>query len=144
MPEVDCGFGNQSDLQRFGPTLSVMVGFYPAVQGFRNPPALNNMVPALVDTGASESCIDAEMATQLNLPVVDTRRIAGVAGAFATNVYMAQVYIPVLDSTIYGRFAGVHLKAGGQPHRAIVGRLFLMHHTMIYDGVKGIVILRKD
>ena len=31
---------------------------------------------------------------------------------------------------VYGTFAGVHLIAGGQPHRALVGRTFHQHIKM--------------
>ena len=145
MPEINCGFDNPADLQQYGPTLTVMVGFDPEfVNGIKGRPDLpGDSVHALVDTGASESCIDTDLATQLNLPVVDTRSISGVGGKFEAPVYMAQVYIPTLDSTIYGRFTGVHLRAGGQPHSVLVGRLFLMHHTMIYNGSSGAVMLSR-
>ena len=64
---------------------------------------------ALVDTGASESCIDSLLATELGLPVVDRRSVSGTHGAHPVNVHLAQVYVPTLDFTIFGTFAGVHL-----------------------------------
>jgi hypothetical protein len=48
------------------------------------------------------------------------------------NIYLAQIRIPSLRRTIYGAFAGVHLVAGGQMHRA-----FLREHIMTYNGSTG-------
>jgi hypothetical protein len=92
---------------------------------------------ALVDTGATESCIDNLLAAQLNLPVVDKRMTAGAHGAKEVNVHLAQVYIPSLNFTITGAFAGVGLREGGQAHSALIGRTFLRHFKMTYDGPSG-------
>ncbi len=42
---------------------------------------------------------------------------------------------------MYGLFAGVHLVAGGQSHKALIGRTFLRSFTMIYNGRTGAVTL---
>ena len=99
---------------------------------------------ALVDTGATESCIDSLLAAQLNLPIVDRRQIGGVGGAQLVNVHLAQVYVPTLSQTIYGAFAAVHLAAGGQAHQALVGRTFLQNVTMIYEGRTGTVTIHNE
>jgi hypothetical protein len=57
------------------------------------------------------------------------------------NVYLAQIHIPSLAFTIYGGFAGVHLMAGGQTHRELLGRTFLQHYTMVDEGRSGIVTI---
>src|ERR1035437_1055782 len=135
MASTKCGFnsvpGGTSGgdlLVSFGPTLAVNIGFdagwNPATMGSVPTPGITG-IHALVDTGASESCIDSLLATQLNLPVVDRRSIAGIGGSQEVNVYLAQVHIPALNWTIYGLFSGVHLAAGGQQHRALIGRTFL-------------------
>ena len=79
------------------------------------------------------------LATNLNLPVVNRRFVSGVQGSFEVNVYMAQVHFPALSKTMYGAFAGVNLVAGGQPHSALIGRTFLRHFTMTYNGKTGLV-----
>jgi predicted aspartyl protease len=101
-------------------------------------------VQALVDTGAAASCIDSLLAAQLNLPIVDRQHIAGAGGDHLVNVHLAQVHVPSLGKTIYGAFAGVHLAAGGQRHRALVGRTFLQHFTMIYEGRTGTVTIHDE
>jgi predicted aspartyl protease len=150
MPETLCGFDDVSggasgadQLVSYGPTLLVNIGFDPEYieNGSAIPTPGKKNINALVDTGATESCIDSLLAAQLNLPVVDRRCIAGVGGKQEINIHLAQVHVPQLNITIYGSFAGVHLSAGGQPHLALIGRTFLRHYTMIYEGITGTVRL---
>ena len=91
MPLTKCGFNSSPNdptlgaqlLIQYGPTLIVSIGFDPNYN-----PATPTVLPipgivgvdALVDTGASESCIDSLLAAQLNLPVVDKRPISGIHG----------------------------------------------------------------
>jgi predicted aspartyl protease len=131
-------------LVTFGPTVKVSIGFDPNFvpnQG-RLPVAGITDLNALVDTGATECCIDALLAAHLNLPAVDRRPVAGIHGSREVTVYMAQVHVQApLDFTMYGLFAGVDLIAGGQPHHALIGRTFLKYFTMYYDGISGSVLL---
>jgi gag-polyprotein putative aspartyl protease len=130
-----------------GPTLGVQIGFDPAYnpQTPTRPPALpQNLIVALVDTGATESCIDTGLAMSLNLPVVDRRTVGGVGGAHDVNMHLAHIHIPALTFTIHGLFAGVSLQAGGQHHQALIGRTFLQGFTMIYEGRTGTVTIHND
>jgi len=134
-------------LAMWGPTLFVDIGFDPNYNP-QNPiqipvPGIRG-VQALVDTGAAESCIDSQLAAQLGLPIVDRRQVAGVGGPQVVNVHLAQVYVPSLRQTVYGPFAAVHLAAGGQAHLALVGRTFLQHFTMIYEGRTGTVTIHNE
>ncbi len=152
MPTARIGFNDTDSLSgldlliRFGPTLFVQIGFDPAYTPDVSPcPSLPQLeLPALVDTGASESCIDSALAQKLELPAVDTGYISGVQGASETVIYLAQIYVPRLNWTIYGRFSGVHLVSGGQPHNALLGRDFLRHFVLTYDGRTGDVIIGND
>ena len=148
MPTTRCGFDSilggatgAELLTVYGPTLLVNIGFDPDhIYPSRTPPEPGiTGVHALVDTGASESCIDSILAAQLNLPTVDRRDLAGAHGADKVNIHLAQIYVPQLDFTIYGTFAGVHLQAGGMLHKALIGRTFLRNVTMVYEGLTGTV-----
>ena len=146
MPTTDCGFGNPYELALQGPTIAIEIGIDP---DFRPGPGLrptlpSNLLPALVDTGASESCIDNVLAMSLNLPVVNHGQISGAAGTLRVNEYMAQIYIPELNFTILGPFVGVQLTGVGQPHYALIGRTFLKHFSMAYEGRTGSVIISND
>jgi predicted aspartyl protease len=132
-----------------GPTLLVRIGFDQTFDpardlGVRVPNLPDQPLPALVDTGATESCIDSGLAMRLNLPIVDRRQVSGVHGAREVNVHLAHVHIPALGYTIYGPFCGVDLVAGGQAHHALIGRTFLQAFTMIYEGRTGTVTIHND
>ena len=152
MPQVECGFLNQPGvsgsnlLSLLGPTLLVDIGFDPnfkiGVPIMIPVPAIRG-VEALVDTGAGESCIDSLLASQLNLPVIDKKPISGIAGQQQADICMAQIHVPSLGFTIYGAFAAVHLAAGGQRHKALIGRTFLKSCTMHYDGTTGSVVISR-
>ena len=144
MPQVECGFkGTPGLLVHFGPSIGVLIGFDPSFRP-NVTPAPNLPVqeyPALIDTGATESCIDSAVAQALNLPIIDERMMAGVHRQFKVNVHLAQIRIPSLQYTIYGNFCGVHLHAGGQSHSSLLGRTFLSKMTMIYKGDTESVLL---
>jgi predicted aspartyl protease len=150
MPQTSCGFrdvqGGASGailLVAYGPTLAVDIGFDPNFKPgvfFVPVPGIKG-INALVDTGAGESCIDSLLAAQLNLPIVDRRSISGIHGSQEVNMYLAQVHVPALKYVIYGAFAGVHLVAGGQIHKALLGRTFLQNYTMVYQGRTGEVTI---
>ena len=152
MPEAKCGF-NDGDghkgrdlLVHYGPTLLVDIGFDPKYnpQNSPEPPtAAIQQVHAIIDTGATISCIDKTTAGQLQLPVVDRQNFGGIDGAYVAEMHAAQIHIPSLSYTIYGSFAGVDLIGGGQQHVALIGRTFLRNFRMIYDGTTGDVTISR-
>ncbi len=144
--QVECGFPIPQNLVDFGPTLFVQIGFDSIYQpnGGNKLNLPTTTYPALVDTGATESCIDSALAANLDLPIVDRQNVAGVHGAHEVNIHLAQIHVPDLKFTVSGLFAAVHLRAGGQPHFALIGRTFLRAVKMTYDGVSGSVTLIKS
>ena len=145
MPPVDCGFKEQNLLVRFGPTLGVRIGFDQNYSpGGIFPPNLpEKLWPALVDTGATFSCIDSTLANELQLPIVDRQSVSGVHGKQELNLHLAHIYVPSLHFITYGMFFGVHLVSGGQPHSALIGRSFLKDFNMVYNGKTGTVTLSR-
>lgn len=152
MPTTLCGFNDGAGgrgcdlLVAFGPTLVVDIGFDPDFKENQpHPPkaAVSN-VHALVDTGATISCIDSALALKLNLPIVDRQAIGGAGGRHDVNMHLAQIRVPNLNRTIYGTFAGVSLAAGGQLHVALIGRTFLQHFALFYDGRTGTVTITDE
>ena len=152
MLTADCGFRARdgltgSDLLTiWGPTLGVQIGFDPgfAPSAAALPELGHRLFPALVDTGGQESCIDSSLAEELNLPLVEQATVAGAHGSGAVDLYLAQIHVPALEFTVTGRFAGVHLAAGQQEHRALIGRTFLRWFSMRYEGRTGMVVLTTD
>ena len=58
-------------------------------------------------------------------------------------VFLAQIHIPDLGTTMHGEIIGVHLAQGDSPHRVLLGRDFLRDHLMFYDGNTPQVTLLK-
>ena len=142
MPSIECGFPNEPDRLAYeGPCVWVQVGFDPnytpeedVLSGFSERQYL-----ALIDTGATESCVDATLARALELPIVDSRAIVGIHGPQLTESHQAQLHIPSLGVTFDGLFAGIHLRSSGTPFFALLGRDFLGMLTMEYNGATGSV-----
>lgn len=107
--------------------------------------ALMQNVPALIDTGAYESCIDDALAKQLQLPLINqTQSVIGVHGSAGTlNVYLAYISIPILGIMQAGAFTGAIMNIPGQKtlHRALIGRTLLQGMLVVYDGRTGSVKL---
>ena len=135
MMAVQCGFDDPHQLVVEGPTIEVQVGFGDDLEDVA--------YPALIDTGATSSAIDSLLASELALPVVDRQLVAGIGGGLEVNVHLARIRIPDLGVDLRGRFTGVHLTAGGQLHRVLLGRNILSHLNMTYDGPSGSVVLTR-
>jgi predicted aspartyl protease len=134
-----------------GPTLMVEIGFNPDI--FDTDPTKvqqalaltaaqlpsQQLVAALIDTGAYDSAVDDELAQQLKLPLIDQQDGSGIGGTEKFNVYLGHIRIAALGFVQYGRFMGVRLKAGKQPHQALLGRSLLKDMILFYDGRDGSV-----
>ena len=135
---------NRVRLRAHGPLLTVRIGFDPAIEssdGFVE--SSGHECIGLLDTGASTSCIDTDLATTLGLPVTGTGMVYGADGEMRSNVYLAWIEIPELRIALYGRFNGVNLADGNSPARALVGRDFLDHLITTYDGPAGSVTVSR-
>lgn len=124
-----------------GATSSVVTPETTAPHAVAVPAAAPRLVEALIDTGASESCVDEDLAQSLHLPLIDRRSSSGIGGKEDFNVYLGHIRILALNFTQFGRFTGVKLESGGQPHRALLGRTLLRSMVLVYDGRDGTVRL---
>lgn len=128
-------------LQVRGPVIQVTVGLAQSVA--QELAARGEIVPApvagwaMIDTGASGTCIDEDLAQQMGLPVIDRQRIATPSHNSAEmNVYPASITITPIQHTInVDRAVGVSLD--NQGIIALIGRDFLAHCTLHYNGTTG-------
>ena len=136
---------SRNNLVKYGPTLETRVGFdslYQPNLGLA-PNVPKELIPALVDTGAYASCVDSQLAENLGLPYSGKIPVSGSAGLKEHKTYIGQIYIPSLKFALYGRFSGVDLLAGKQPHVVLLGRDLLKYFRMVYDGQKGTVLIDR-
>lgn len=129
-----------------GPTLPVVVGYdlsYGST-GAPSPHSPTSTVTAIIDTGTDANCIDEGLAIRLNLPQAGESMASVAYGTVPANVYRGQLFVPDLDWVIDGRLLGVSFGAGQQQWSVILGRIFLQHFLMTYDGRTGEVIVSND
>ena len=95
---------------------------------------------ALVDTGADASSIDAETARALQLPQVDDD--ARVNGRRAVPVFLGYASVVGLGGLgLRMRFVGGKLTSQNPFQYMILGRDFLQHFDLFYEGASGRVRL---
>lgn len=94
----------------------------------------------LIDTGASVTCIDLDIAQKMSLPQIDTVQMASASHANHTSpVYPVNINIQGSWNVNAGRVIGAALNA--QNLIALIGRDVLAHCTMFYNGNAGAVTL---
>jgi len=58
-------------------------------------------------------------------------------------VYSLQIYVPALNWVMAGEFPGLRLAHRKHPHMMILGRDFLSHFTLSYNGRSGTAMLYR-
>ncbi len=100
-----------------------------------NDSSMSNLVvqrEALIDTGASSTCITMAMARILNLPYQDRRTVDVAGGSVMGRVFLARLFVPAL---IFGDICQVIAIQGGSDEQTpLLGRNFLQHLVFTMDG----------
>jgi len=96
---------------------------------------------ALIDSGASDTCIDEQLARDLGLPVVDQVNMASASHSSITrNVYPITIQITGLPNPINApRAIGAELASQGLV--LLIGRDALQFCTLFYNGITGEITL---
>ena len=132
-------------LRQQGPRLQVEVSIHPTLA--QHLQTQNQPVPApavgwaLIDTGATLSCVDDSVIQQLHIQPVGIIQIGTAGGPQNQAQYPAQFSFPgtPFPQMNFSTVIGVHLT--GQGIIALIGRDVLQHFVMIYNGGLGQVIL---
>ncbi len=92
---------------------------------------------ALIDSGATSTCIDETIAQQLNLPAIDVVTIASATHASVQqSVYPIKVEVVGLPIAINApRAIGAPLQSQGI--LVLLGRDVLQHCVLVYNGPAG-------
>ena len=132
-----------SILQGRGPVIQVTVALAASfAQGLQQ---IGQTVPApisgwaLVDTGASDTCIDADGAQQMGLPAIDVVTMASASHvATPQNVYPIRIEFAGVPIVVDApRAIGANLASQGL--LLLMGRDLLQHCTFTYNGLAGCI-----
>ena len=133
-------------LATIGPVIQIVVLQTPKVtevlmqKGIAlSPPQQGN---ALIDTGASNTCIDIAIAQALGLPVIDVTKIASAShSSTECNIYPVRFVVPGVFTMNLDieRAIGVNLQSQGII--ALIGRDVLKNCTLYYNGPMGQITL---
>jgi len=132
-------------LQLRGPCVQVTVNLEQSAaqalvqQGGQLPPPITGL--ALIDTGASVTCIDEAAAQRLKLPVIDVVTMSSASHARTEqNVYPIQIEIAGFPIRLQApKAVGAELTPHGIV--SLIGRDVLSGCTFFYDGITGQIIL---
>ena len=89
----------------------------------------------LIDTGASDVCIDYRLAEQLGLRRIDQQDVGVVGGTVPATIYLGVLEIPALGfRQLMPLYA---LRVRRPTHEVLLGRSFLQHFIVTFDGPNG-------
>jgi predicted aspartyl protease len=128
-------------LSQRGPVMQVNLSVGQAIaeqireSGRELPPPVSGL--ALIDTGASVTCVDDAAAQALRLPVIDVVTMTSASHvATQQNVYPLQIEAVGFPMTINApRVMGAALQAQGLV--LLIGRDVLQHCLLVYNGLTG-------
>lgn len=128
-----------------GPLVQVLVGLAEDIaqqlvqQGQKVPQPASGV--GLIDTGASATCIDDALAQSLGLPVIDVVGMTSASHA-GTQANVYPITMEIVGSPIrvnVPRAIGANLAPQGLI--ALIGRDYLRHCTLVYNGFTGQITL---
>jgi len=124
------------DLKEIGPTIEIIIyPSQPVLLQLKNEgkPVPSQRLIALIDTGASGSCIHYSLAKELGLIVRNVTEVYTPSGVSQHEIYDIGLSLPNLYTNIMQVEAlGVDLEK--QPFDALIGRDILSQCTLIYNG----------
>ena len=124
------------NLQNVGPIIEVVIFppqpvFNKLRQEGKTPP--DKKLIALIDTGASRSCIDDLIANELGLIARDVVRVQTPSGSSQQYVYDLGFAMPGLQTSIIP-ITAIGANLTNHPYDALIGRDILKLCTLIYNG----------
>ena len=94
---------------------------------------------ALLDTGATWSSIDMDLAESLSLPQGQSRETAGATGRGTFPTFGTDLYIPVLGFTLTGPVPGLPLRENGHDLDAVIGRDIICRYEFTMNANTGLI-----
>lgn len=128
-----------------GPILSVEIEVHPALaaslQKNNQPVPAPVIGQALIDTGATKTGIDQDVATKLALAPVGTIQSGTAGGQKKLSLYSVRLTFPGTNIPGLNLTQAAGCDLTGQGYIALIGRDFLSRFVMTYVGPMGQIIL---
>jgi len=125
------------NLRQIGPIIEIII--FPPGPVFnalkaQGKPIPNKKVIALIDTGATGSCINNAVAEELKLIARDVVPVQTPAGETKQPIYDVGFALPSLTQQNILPILVLGADLTGQPYNALIGRDILSMCTLIYNG----------
>jgi len=114
-----------------GNVLDVIVHREPGAAAEEGVPVFHE-AGALIDTGASDNCIDFRIAQALKLRAIDQRTISTAGGPIQVNVYLGIFEIPLLGFKKMMRLFAPRIDRLN--YQVLIGRSVLKEYLVTFDG----------
>ncbi len=126
-----------------GPVIDIVVRCEPGAERSEEGYPSEHRTGALIDTGASEVCIDYRIAHALDLREVDQRMIVTPGGNILVKVFLGLLEVPSLG---FSRLMPLYApKVERLNYAALLGRSFLKDFYVTFEGPTGrFVFVHKD
>ena len=133
----------KNSLRFEGPVIEIMIcPAQPVIQQIkkegRQPPAFNAI--ALIDTGATSTCISPEIVEKLGLISFDVQEVHTAAGQSEQFLYDIGVGLPISQPNILSVQAPC-ADLSGQPFQVLLGRDILSMCSFFYNGTDNSFVL---
>lgn len=118
----------------FGHILPVHIAGFGSSSQAPSVPALIE-TRGLIDTGASDVCIDHRLALELGLREIDQAKVGVVGGSTMAKIYLGRLIVPDVG---FDRVCPLYaLKVRHPTHEVLLGRSFLENYIVTFDGPAG-------
>lgn len=118
----------------FGHILPVHIAAFGASSKTSSMPALVE-TNGLIDTGASDVCIDYRIALELGLREIDQATVGVVGGSTLAKIYLGRLTVPDVG---FDRVCPLYaLRVRHPTHDVLLGRSFLENYIVTFDGPAG-------
>lgn len=125
------------DLWAVGPIIEIII--FPPAPVFHQLKVDKKIIPskkviALIDTGATSSCINDAIAQELNLIIRNVINVGTPAGVTSQPTYDVGFALPNLTQQNILPMQVLGADLSGQPYQALLGRDILRMCTFVYNG----------
>lgn len=105
---------------------------------------------ALIDTGASSTCVDSSVIDELGVPLIGTASVGTAGGVQTQAVYPAGLRFPGMDdmhiefSSVLGVTLKDQMTPTPEPLICLIGRDVLETSLLVYNGMTGAWTLARN